>query len=114
MRVAVMLTALFLLALAGCRDTGGPETDFPEFGPGFERLAEEACTADGGTWRPGGAAGTMTCFRDTGEGTKGCAMASDCKGLCLARSRTCAPVTPLFGCNDVLGSDGRRSTLCID
>ena len=32
----------------------------------------------------------------------------------LARSGTCAPITPMFGCNDILQDDGREVTLCLD
>jgi hypothetical protein len=34
--------------------------------------------------------------------------------MCLARSGTCAPIMPLFGCNEVLDKQGRRVTLCIE
>ncbi len=39
---------------------------------------------------------------------------SDCQGECLARSRTCAPIRPLFGCNAVLMDNGAEVNLCID
>lgn len=114
MRLSFSVCAVALLTLAACLEEGGDETNYPEFGPGFEGRSEAACIASGGTWRSGGLSGLQTCFRETRDGGRSCAAAGDCEGLCLARSRTCAPVTPLFGCNDVLGVDGARSTLCVD
>jgi hypothetical protein len=45
---------------------------------------------------------------------KACTRQSQCEGYCLARSGTCAPITPMFGCNDILQDDGREVTLCLD
>lgn len=73
-----------------------------------------ACQRKGGEYRGTGVGTLKACVRATGEGTKRCTKQTDCKGLCLARSGTCAPVTPLFGCNDILQADGRRATLCVD
>lgn len=72
-----------------------------------------ACQRRGGTYLrlAGGRLGT--CQISTGEGQKSCARGSDCAGDCLARSRTCAPVRPLFGCNEVLDDMGRRMTQCL-
>ena len=50
----------------------------------------------------------------TRDGGKSCKRERDCEGLCLARSRTCAPIQPLFGCNDILQDNGVMVTLCID
>lgn len=73
-----------------------------------------ACEKDGGTWSRAGGSVAMTCFKPTRDGGKSCRRESDCSTLCLARSRTCAPVTPLFGCHSVLQNDGRAVTLCLD
>ena len=73
-----------------------------------------ACEKDGGTWGRAGSSIAMTCFKPTRDGGKSCRRESDCSTLCLARSRTCAPVTPLFGCHQVLQGDGRTVTLCLD
>ena len=73
-----------------------------------------ACERDGGRWARAGGSVAMTCFRPTRDGGKSCRRESDCSTLCLARSRTCAPVTPLFGCHQVLQNDGRTVNLCLD
>lgn len=72
------------------------------------------CIAKGGTWSVTGLAKLHSCIQPTRDSGKTCRKASDCEGLCLARSRTCAPVKPLFGCNPILQDDGTEATLCID
>lgn len=75
---------------------------------------ERACTRSRGAWVGLGKSGARTCVKQTRDGGKRCSRESQCQGLCLARSGTCAPVVPLFGCNEILQDDGRRVTLCID
>ena len=72
------------------------------------------CEAGGGLWSDAGGKGIKTCVQRTRDAGKSCKRESDCEGLCLARSRSCAPIKPLFGCNDILQADGRQVTLCID
>ena len=103
------------LALAACE----PVEDEPEFGlAGYDphqlENQQAACKAQGGRFATGGISGVLVCYLDTGEIGKSCSTSNDCKGLCLARSRTCAPVTPMFGCHEVLGSLGAQSTLCVE
>lgn len=104
--------ALFLAAmtLSACLEAG-------ESAPaGESRVAaqEAACLADGGRWDTAGASQLMICYRPTRDAGEACTRASDCQGYCLARSRTCAPVTPLYGCNDVFGVTGMPSTVCLE
>lgn len=73
-----------------------------------------ACQRRGGAYVPIRPGGPRSCIRQTGEGAKRCTRQTDCTGQCLARSGTCSPVTPLFGCNEILQADGRRATLCIE
>ena len=56
----------------------------------------------------------MTCIRTTRDAGKSCDSKTDCEGECLARSRTCSPIKPLFGCNPVLMDTGAEVTLCIE
>lgn len=92
--------------------TGAPAEDAPP--PPPKSPFQIACEKDGGTWSRAGGSVAMTCFKPTRDGGKSCRRESDCATLCLARSRTCAPVTPLFGCHSVLQDDGRAVTLCLD
>jgi len=75
---------------------------------------ETRCLKHGGTWASTGASGAKACVRPTGDAGKSCSKQSQCEGSCLARSRSCAPITPLFGCNAILQDDGREVTLCLD
>ena len=74
---------------------------------------QAACQKKGGKWAKVGRGGE-TCVQTTRDAGKQCRKASQCEGLCLARSGTCAPIKPLFGCNDVLQDNGAMVTLCID
>ena len=75
---------------------------------------EIRCGKKGGSWLGAGETGAQACVKPTRDGGQRCSRQSDCEGLCLARSATCAPVQPLFGCNDILQDNGLRVTLCID
>lgn len=75
---------------------------------------EIACVKKGGSWVAAGKSGAKTCVRTTKDTGKQCNRKSQCEGLCLARSGTCAPVVPLFGCNEIFQDNGQRVTLCID
>lgn len=101
---------LIFLALAGCIDDGAEEGRLP---PTQTEAAEATCLAEGGEWISRGPA-RMFCERQTRDGGASCQTSSDCETVCLARSRTCAPVTPLLGCHQVLGRSGSVSTLCTE
>jgi hypothetical protein len=73
-----------------------------------------ACERGGGRYVAAGSSGARACVRPTRDAGKRCDREGDCEGQCLARSQSCAPIRPLFGCNDVLQADGRRVTLCVD
>lgn len=100
-----------LLVLAACQ----PEEEGLVTGGGVivsdvEELAAQ-CRADGGRWGTTPSAGSA-CFRDTPDANQRCTSANDCSSLCLARSGTCAPFTPFFGCHEVLTASGARATQC--
>lgn len=91
-----------------------PAPDTPAAPPRVVSAAEKTCVAQGGKWGPAGNSGGETCIKLTKDSGKQCDRESDCEGLCLARSMTCAPFNPMFGCNDILQDNGARVTLCID
>lgn len=72
------------------------------------------CQSKGGQWANVGQSGLHACILPTGDGGKQCRAKTDCKGECLARSGTCSPIAPLFGCNEILTEGGLRVTQCID
>lgn len=75
---------------------------------------ELACIKTGGTWTGAGFSQGKACVKLTRDGGNSCRREKDCEGYCLAKSRTCAPVTPLFGCNEIVQDNGMVVTLCID
>jgi len=119
-RIAFLFVAT--LALAACQEAG-PTTVTSEgiLGGnvgGLEYIAEEErkadCVSRGGTFAAGGASGLMTCFTTPKDAGKACSAGSECStNMCLARSRTCAPISPMFGCHEII-EQGGSVTLCID
>lgn len=88
-----------------------PEVVVPQAAKSREQVR---CEKERGRWQAiAGGAGHL-CVRRTRDGGKACEREGQCDGQCLARSRTCAPIEPLLGCNDVLQEDGRRVTLCLN
>lgn len=83
--------------------------------PDLPMLARQraACQRDGGRLMPRGN-GLLACVSPTRDAGRACDEARDCQGLCLARSGTCAPLRPLFGCQEVFTLRGRRETLCTE
>lgn len=86
----------------------------PEAAPEVKSAGQIACEKQKGRYVALGGTGARTCVKPTRDGGKQCRKDGDCSGQCLARSNTCAPMNPLLGCNDILQSDGRRVTLCLD
>ena len=73
-----------------------------------------ACEKKGGRFATAGNSTTFVCVRETRDGGKACSRETDCEGLCLARSRSCSPITPVLGCQDILTQDGLRVTQCVE
>jgi hypothetical protein len=86
----------------------------PPVDPALQTPEALACIDDGGQFLTVGSSITRACVTTTRDGGDRCTSGRDCDGECLARSGTCAPVTPLFGCNDVLQDNGQRVTLCLN
>ena len=92
-----------------------PPQAAPEPPPEPPALANQRqeCRRSGGQLAPR-LPGVYACVRATRDAGRRCEAAADCEGLCLARSASCAPLAPLFGCHEVFTSPGRRETLCTD
>jgi hypothetical protein len=71
------------------------------------------CRKQGGTFEKAPSGG-YACFHTPKDAGKHCLKASDCSTLCLARSQTCAPIAPLFGCNDIFGGNGEIQKYCSE
>lgn len=77
-------------------------------------VAQLACEKKKGVWTTAGSGSAFFCQSVTRDGGKSCRASTDCQGYCLARSLTCAPVTPMFGCQDILNEAGRMLTQCVN
>lgn len=73
-----------------------------------------ACEKKGGKWFKVGKGDKRACVRQTKDAGKRCEKESQCDGVCLARSGTCSPFKPLFGCHEILQDNGARVTLCLE
>jgi hypothetical protein len=82
--------------------------------PLLKSPSQIACEKKGGRFARAGNSTTFVCVRKTRDGGKACRRETDCEGLCLARSRSCAPITPVLGCQDILTRDGLRVTQCVE
>ncbi|RYI09349.1 MAG: hypothetical protein EON48_14090 [Acetobacteraceae bacterium] len=73
-----------------------------------------ACEKKKGRWARIGKGEARACVFQTRDAGKRCTKESQCDGVCLARSGTCSPFKPLYGCNEILQDNGMRVTLCLD
>jgi len=110
-----ILAIVLVLGLAACQKEDAPlASGLDGYDPYGVETQRAECTERGGRFGQGGLTGTFVCYEITPDANKSCSAASDCDGVCLARSRTCSPVKPLTGCQDVLSNSGRMTTVCIN
>ena len=113
-KITLVLAAGLLLISACQHEQEPPDTGLAGYDPDLIEKQRAQCEAKGGRFGKGGLGGSFVCYENTRDANKSCRSGLDCEGLCLARSRTCSPVKPFFGCHDILSDSGLRSTLCID
>ena len=111
-----LMMAMVLGLLAGCQDKAPKAPDDGLANYDFHAFDQQKakCEARDGRFAQGGKSGGSVCFLTPPDAGKSCKKSSDCSTDCLARSGTCAPIAPLFGCNEILNSSGARETLCVD
>ncbi len=117
--IRVLSVLVAVLFVGACQlqeasgDAGGQTA--PRSAPTGERsplLVEQECVAAGGQMVIG-LAGPQ-CARPEPDAGKRCSDSAECSGLCLAKTRTCSPVTPYFGCHEILGAGGAPAVICVD
>ena len=96
---------------AGARVAETPATPPPP--EPVKSPSQIACEKKGGRFAKAGNSTPVVCVRETRDGGKSCRRETDCEGLCLARSRSCSPITPVLGCQESLTRDGLRVTECV-
>lgn len=102
------LLLIAALALAGCVEEPLSE------GKRLSDVDRAECLMQGGTVGRGGLLPDEVCFRPQPDAGKACARPSDCAGMCLADTRTCSAVTPMFGCFEFLDETGKTVEICSD
>lgn len=111
------IACCFALVLMACQEDGPDYTgviDGGEFGETLLSGRKAACETEGGRWGAGGPGGTFVCYTPHRDAGQRCSLGSDCDGLCLARSRTCAPVSPFIGCHQAITNGGLPATICVE
>ncbi|MFN4153114.1 MAG: hypothetical protein ACK4HF_00530 [Paracoccaceae bacterium] len=93
---------------------GAPASAEPVAPPVVKTAAHLACEKRGGRWTLAGGGTAAFCQTPTRDAGKSCRKSTDCTGYCLDKSGTCAPVTPMLGCHDILDEAGRMLTQCIN
>ncbi len=111
-RVTTVILCCF--SLIACQEDGPDVSESETKFPDILAIERTACERDGGRWAVAIGKSSFVCFQNLSDANKTCASANDCKGLCLARSRSCSPIEPFFGCHEVLSPSGVRQTLCIE
>ena len=111
-RGLTVIGCVFLLV--ACQEDGPSPSVSGEPVPNLLSVAQQDCERSGGRWALAPSKSGYACFRNLSDAGKLCSAESDCQGLCLARSRTCSPIEPFFGCHEVLSNSGVRQTLCVE
>jgi len=113
--VAAGLLAL-IFGLAACQPGAGGQAGkkLPPVGEALMDEYHKSCLKSGGAYVRHEDAKSFVCEGVPSDAGKYCTRSSDCESACLARSHSCAPVKPLFGCNEVLDAGGLAVTECID
>lgn len=91
-----------------------PQPDLAETPVTPKSEQQLACEKRKGRWAKIGSDSKRACVFQTRDAGKRCEKESQCDSVCLARSGTCAPFKPMYGCNDILQDNGMRVTLCLD
>ncbi len=91
-----------------------PKPDMTEIPVTPKSEQQLACEKKKGRWARVGKGEGRACVYQTKDSGKRCERESQCDSVCLARSGTCAPFKPMYGCNEILQDNGARVTLCLD
>ena len=104
---------IVLATLGACQFEEAP-SEFETISPDITARERFLCEERGGRFGERPLTGGFVCYERTRDANQQCSTANDCEGLCLARSRSCAPIKPFFGCHEVLTASGAQATLCLD
>ncbi len=91
-----------------------PKPDLDAVPVALKSEKQLACEKKKGRWAKVGSGDVRACVYLTKDSGKRCERESQCDSVCLARSGTCAPFKPMYGCNEILQDNGARVTQCLD
>ena len=107
--------ALFVLvALAACDEDSAEAPETESIFQNTTATQRETCERSGGRWGTAKNAAAFVCYRTMPDANRTCETSRDCAGICLARSRTCSPVKPFFGCHEEITPSGAIQTVCVE
>ncbi len=109
-----LLVGALTFLVASCQEDGPADSDVASTRPDLLADQRNQCVRSGGTWGLRAGDSIFICFQPTRDANKTCSIASDCDGLCLARSRTCSPIKPFLGCHEILTEGGAQATQCVN
>lgn len=125
----IALSALGILALAGCTPAGAPQgAPAAEPNQSFSRdmssADRAACTAAGGKVERRGRVGAELCVRPFADAGKQCTDTSQCQGKCVGTadqasstvpvSGRCQPDDRMFGCYSEIKQGKAVNAICVD
>ncbi len=110
----IIAAALLGGVLVACDDEASDTPASDSIFPDIMAERRASCEKSGGRWSPAANGAIFICYRNLPDAHKGCRAETDCEGFCLARSRTCSPVEPFFGCHEVLSAGGLPQTVCVE
>ena len=110
----IIAAALLGGVLVACEDEAADTPASDSIFPDIMEQRRTACEDSGGRWAPALNKTLFVCYRDLPDANQPCRTERDCQGLCLARSRTCAPTEPFYGCHQVLSAGGLPQTVCVE
>ena len=110
----VLTVVLMVMALVSCDEDTGSEPVRDSAFPDLLGEQREKCERRGGRWGPAANKTSFACYLTLPDANKTCETGRDCQGLCLARSRTCSPITPFYGCHEVISRAGLPQTVCLE
>ncbi len=110
----IFAAALLAIVLVACEDETSDTPETQSIFPDIMAERRAACERSGGRWGPAGNKTIFVCFRNLPDANQTCSNENDCQGFCLARSRTCSPIEPFYGCHQVLSRGGLPQTVCVE
>ena len=110
----ILAAMVVLVVVVACDEDDPDRVENQSIFPDITKTERDACERGGGSWGKAANGLTFVCYRALPDANQSCRTSSDCAGICLARSRTCSPVKPFYGCHEVISQAGVTQTVCLE